>query len=157
MTLQNLAKIGQLNAHKPTAEEVARLLTAVRRNLADAEVKGISNETRFDCGYKAIMQCALVAMMANGYRPSTSAPGHHQTMLQSLPLTLGVSNDAWIVLDALRKKRFTPAIRRFQKPLPDLPAYKLVFDNLNRSRHRSLVQCKTTPRGSGPYRYALPR
>ncbi len=105
MTLQNLAKIGQLNAHKPTAEEVARLLTAVRRNLADAEVKGISNETRFDCGYKAIMQCALVAMMANGYRPSTSAPGHHQTMLQSLPLTLGVSNDAWIVLDALRKKR----------------------------------------------------
>lgn len=105
MTLQNLAKIGQLNAHKATAEEVARLLTAVRRNLADAEVKGISNETRFDCGYKALMQCALIAMMANGYRPSTSAPGHHQTMLQSLPLTLGVSNDVWIVLDALRKKR----------------------------------------------------
>jgi hypothetical protein len=26
-------------------------------------------------------------------------------MLQSLPLTLGVSNDVWIVLDALRKKR----------------------------------------------------
>ena len=51
------------------------------------------------------MQCALIAMMANGYRPSTSAPGHHQTMLQSLPLTLGVSNDGWIVLDALRKKR----------------------------------------------------
>jgi hypothetical protein len=105
MTLQNLAKIGQLNAHKATAEEVARLLTAVRRNLADAEVKGISNETRFDCGYKAVMQCALIAMMTNGYRPSTSAPGHHQTMLQSLPLTLGVSNDVWIVLDALRKKR----------------------------------------------------
>lgn len=105
MTLQNLAKIGQLNPHKATAEEVARLLTAVRRNLADAEVKSISNETRFDCGYKAVMQCALIAMMANGYRPSTSAPGHHQTMLQSLPLTLGVSNDVWIVLDALRKKR----------------------------------------------------
>ncbi len=105
MTLQNLAKIGQLNPHKATAEEVGRLLTAVRRNLADAEVKGISNETRFDCGYKAVMQCALIGMMANGYRPSTSAPGHHQTMLQSLPLTLGVSNDVWIVLDALRKKR----------------------------------------------------
>ena len=105
MTLQNLAKIGQLNPHKATAEEVARLLAAVRRNLADAEVKGISNETRFDCGYKAVMQCALIAMMANGYRPSTSAPGHHQTMLQSLPLTLGVSSDVWIVLDALRKKR----------------------------------------------------
>lgn len=105
MTLQNLAKIGQLNPHRATADEVARLLAAVARNLADAEVKGISNETRFDCGYKAVMQCALIAMMTSGYRPSTSAPGHHQTMLQSLPLTLGVSKDVWIVLDALRKKR----------------------------------------------------
>jgi len=26
-------------------------------------------------------------------------------MIQSLPLTLSVSNDTWIVLDALRKKR----------------------------------------------------
>ena len=105
MTLQNLAKIGQLSPHKTTADEVGRLLTAIRRNLADAESEVISNETRFDCAYKSIMQCALVAMMANGYRPSTSAPGHHQTMLQSLPLTLAVSNDVWIVLDALRKKR----------------------------------------------------
>jgi len=26
-------------------------------------------------------------------------------MIQSLPLTLGVSNDSWLILDALRKKR----------------------------------------------------
>jgi hypothetical protein len=26
-------------------------------------------------------------------------------MIQSLPLTLGVSNESWIVLDALRRKR----------------------------------------------------
>ncbi len=32
-------------------------------------------------------------------------PGHHQTMIQSLPMTLAVSNDVWLVLDALRKKR----------------------------------------------------
>lgn len=51
------------------------------------------------------MQCALAAMMAGGYRPSTNEPGHHQTMIQSLPLTLGVSNDTWVVLDAFRRKR----------------------------------------------------
>lgn len=51
------------------------------------------------------MQCALVAMLAAGYRPSTSAPGHQQTMIQSLPLTLGVAKDVWVVLDALRKQR----------------------------------------------------
>jgi len=44
-------------------------------------------------------------MLAAGYRPATNEPGHHQTMLQSLPLTLGVSSDAWVVLDALRRQR----------------------------------------------------
>jgi hypothetical protein len=51
------------------------------------------------------MQCALVAMLASGFRPSTNALGHHQTMIQSLPLTIGLANDRWILLDALRKKR----------------------------------------------------
>jgi hypothetical protein len=105
MTLQNLAKIGQLKPHSATPVEIGRLLAAARRNLADAAHAELSPETRFDCAYKAIMQCALVPMMANGYRPSTNAPGHHQTMIQSLPLTLGIGNDRWIVLDALRKKR----------------------------------------------------
>ena len=53
----------------------------------------------------AVMQCALAAMLAKGYRPSTSEPGHHQTMIQSLPLTLGVGNDVWVLLDALRRQR----------------------------------------------------
>ena len=48
MTLQNLAKIGQLKPHNATAEEVQRLLAAVRRNLADAERAGNSTETKFD-------------------------------------------------------------------------------------------------------------
>ena len=82
-----------------------RLLAAIERNLADTAVVGISDETRFDAAYKAVMQCALVAMLAAGYRPATSEPGHHQTMIQSLPLTLGIANDAWVVLDALRKQR----------------------------------------------------
>lgn len=84
---------------------MARLLAAIERNLADAGVAGISDETRFDVAYKAVMQCALVALMANGYRPATSEPGHHQTMIQALPLTLGLPNDTWVVLDALRRKR----------------------------------------------------
>ncbi len=81
------------------------MLVAAKRNLSDAERTANSAETRFDCAYKAVMQCAMAAMMAAGYRPSTNQPGHHQTLLQALPLTLGLSNDEWIVLDALRKKR----------------------------------------------------
>lgn len=105
MTLQNLLRIGRLKAHATTAAEVQRLLGAIDRNLADAAVAAISDETRFDVAYKAVMQCALVAMMAAGFRPATSEAGHHQTLIQSLPLTLGVANDVWVVLDALRKQR----------------------------------------------------
>lgn len=105
MTLQNLLRIGRLKEHGATAAEVQRLLAAVERNLHDAAQTGISDETRFDAAYKAVMQCALAAMLAQGYRPSTSEPGHHVTLIQSLPLTLGVDNTTWVLLDALRRKR----------------------------------------------------
>lgn len=105
MTLQNLLSIGRLKAHVATALEIKRLLAAIERNLADSAVTQVSDENRFDAAYKAVMQCALAAMLASGYRPSTSEPGHHATLIQSLPLTMGVANDAWVVLDALRRKR----------------------------------------------------
>jgi hypothetical protein len=54
--------------------------------------------------YRAIMQCALVGVLASGYRPSTQMPGHHQTMIQSLALTMDVPKSVWLVLDAWRKK-----------------------------------------------------
>jgi uncharacterized protein (UPF0332 family) len=105
MTLENLLRIGKLKAHKTTREEVARLLVAMRRNLRDARNAEISPESRFDIAYKTVMQCALAAMMANGYRPSTNEPGHHATVVQSLPTTVGLANERMIVLDQLRKKR----------------------------------------------------
>lgn len=105
MSLDNLTRTGQLQPHTPSPEAVQRLLAAVRRNLVDARAAGISDETRFDAAYKAIMQCAMLGLWANGYRPATSMPGHHQTMIQTLPLTLGVSRERWLVLDAFRRKR----------------------------------------------------
>ena len=94
-----------LKRHPPDREEIQRLLSAARRNLADAAVQTVSPETRFDAAYKAVMQAALSAMMANGYRPDTHQPGHHMTIIQSLPLTLGMSSRRVVVLDALRRQR----------------------------------------------------
>ena len=105
MSLDNLVKIHQLQHHTATAEEVQRLLAAARRNLADSRVTDISDPARFDLAYKAIMQCAMLGLLAKGYRPSTTTPGHHQTMIQALELTLGVGKEVWVVLDSLRKKR----------------------------------------------------
>lgn len=105
MSLENLLKIGQLKPHAPEAAEVERLLIAARRNLRDARVTSISPETRFDAAYKAIMQSALAALMMHGYRPDTNRPGHHMTVIQSLPLTLGLEAKRIIVLDTLRRQR----------------------------------------------------
>ena len=105
MTLENLLAIHKLQAFEPSAAGVQRLLLAAERNRADAAIAALSSENRFDAAYKAIMQCAMMGLMANGYRPSTTTPGHHQTMIQTLGLTMGVGKEVWIVLDSLRKKR----------------------------------------------------
>jgi len=105
MSLDNLLKIKQLQVHVTSREAVKRLLEASRRNLDDAHIAEVSAENRFDAAYKCIMQCAMVALWANGYRTSTSQPGHHQTAIQTLPLTIGIDQSTVIVLDALRKQR----------------------------------------------------
>ena len=103
--MQNLLKIGQLKEHPPDAAEVQRLVAAAARNLADARVTTISPETRFDAAYKAVMQAALAALMAHGYRPDTNRPGHHATVVQGLTLTIGLASARVTVLDTLRRKR----------------------------------------------------
>jgi len=105
MTLANLLAIQRLLAFSVTPQGVQRLLAAATRNLLDAQLKQLSPENRFDAAYKCIMQCAMLGLWARGYRTSTSQPGHHQTALQALPLTMGLPNDIIIVLDALRKQR----------------------------------------------------
>ena len=105
MTLENLLAIHKLHSFEASPEGIQKLLAAAERNLADAGIAALSPENRFDAAYKAIMQCAMIGLWANGYRTSTSQPGHHQTALQALPKTMGVSQDEVIVLDALRKQR----------------------------------------------------
>ena len=105
MTLENLLAIHKLIIFTPTKAGIQKLLKAVERNLKDAKIEELSCDSRFDTAYKAIMQCAMIGLWANGYRTSTSQPGHHYTAIQVLPKTMGVLKDKVIVLDALRKQR----------------------------------------------------
>ena len=104
MSLKNLLGIS-LDTAAADKAQVSKLIAAAQRNIADAALQGLSAENRFDAAYKAIMQLAMVALNANGYRTLTSKPGHHQTALQTLPLTVGLAQPKVIVLDALRKQR----------------------------------------------------
>ena len=104
MTLDNLVGMS-LETITPDPLTIRRLLDAAKRNLQDAKLNQLSNENRFDVAYKAIMQMANAALQSRGFRTLTSKPGHHQTMIQSLPKTLDVSHQQMIILDALRKQQ----------------------------------------------------
>ena len=104
MTLKNLLGIS-LDTVAPNEALVRKRLAAARRNIADAQLQNLSAENRFDAAYKAIMQAAVVALHANGYRTLTSKPGHHQTAIQTLPTSVALPPAKVIVLDALRKQR----------------------------------------------------
>ena len=75
MNLDNLVGISLENVTSDAAV-IGRLLSAAKRNIADAHVREISAENRFDAAYKAIMQLANAALQANGFRTLTSKPGH---------------------------------------------------------------------------------
>jgi hypothetical protein len=103
--LENLQRIGKLKAHDADEREIARLVESAERGLRDAAAAELSANSRLDLAYGAIMQAALAAMFASGYRPSTSEPGHHQLLIQALPITLGLPHARARVLDAYRKAR----------------------------------------------------
>lgn len=104
-SLQNLLKIGQLAEHKTGSKQVGKLLGSAGRSIADARLDSISPQSRLDIAYRAIMQLAMVALWVNDYRPSRSAPGHHQTMLQSLVHSIELDRDQMLLLDTFRVKR----------------------------------------------------
>jgi PBP1b-binding outer membrane lipoprotein LpoB len=104
MSLDNLLGIS-LEPIKSDPLTIQRLMEAAKRNIKDSQITAVSNENRFDAAYKAIMQMANAALQANGYRTLTSKPGHHQTMIQTLPNTIGLEKETMIILDALRKQR----------------------------------------------------
>jgi hypothetical protein len=105
MILDNLLRIGKLKPHAADQAEIGRLLAAAKRALADAGIERLSSDARLDLAYRAIMQAALAAMLAQGYRPATSEPGHHQLIIQALPKTAGIAAERIRVLDGFRAAR----------------------------------------------------
>jgi hypothetical protein len=104
MTLDNLVGSSLENV-TPDREAVQRLLEAAERSLNDAQLSGLSAEGRFDIAYKAVMQSANAALQANGFRTPTGRPGHHQTMIQTLPKSIGLDAQKMVLLDKLRRQR----------------------------------------------------
>jgi hypothetical protein len=89
-------------------------------------VAGLSSDARLDLAWRCVMQAALAAIMANGYRPATSEPGHHQLLVQALPKAIGMAPERVPTLEAYRKARNQSDYRGV--PVSDAVAHECIED-----------------------------
>jgi len=94
---------GWLERHRPDRRETRELLAIADRDISDAQVEGISTDTRLSIAYNAALQLAIAALAASGFRPGREA--HHYRAIQSLEFTIGASLDLVDQLDGFRRKR----------------------------------------------------
>ena len=105
MSLKAWLAKGALQAHKPSTKEIAGLLALADRNLADAGVRGLSAEGRFQFAYNSALAMATAALHAAGYRTNSNVPGPHAVTVESLAHSIGVDAAMVRKLDAFRRKR----------------------------------------------------
>jgi hypothetical protein len=154
MTLDNLVGRG-LEKAQADREELTRYLGRIRRKLADSRQRSISLDSRFDVVFEALLQIALAALRANGYR-TTSGAGHQQLAIQALPKTIGVPAGAVRTLDEFRKRRSAGLyLAEFEPSAAEVEALVAAADRLQKTllawlkAHRPELLEKPPAPGSG--------
>jgi hypothetical protein len=89
MSLQSWLETGYLVEHEATVGELRSLLGVIDRELADAEVAGLSDEGRFTHAYDGALLLCKLALHASGFELQKDKKGHHSNWINSLELTIG--------------------------------------------------------------------
>jgi SAV_6107-like HEPN len=77
----------------------------VARDLADAQVPGLSADRRFATAYNAALQAANMAIACAGYRV-TAKTGHHKVTVEAITLAVGAAVSAYAdYFETCRRKR----------------------------------------------------
>ena len=103
MALENLVGKG-LECEAPVKAEIQRLLYKAGTRIKDAHSEAISDDSRFDLAYEGVLQLAVCALRANGYRLGSKG-GHHVIALQSLSKSIGYPKEKIRLLDEFRRQR----------------------------------------------------
>lgn len=91
--LANLARIGKLAIESGAASELKGLLMSGSERLVDARNPSLALSSRFDLAYNAAHAFSLAALRWHGYRSE-----NRYLVFQTLPHTLGLTNEVWRVL-----------------------------------------------------------
>lgn len=104
MSLADMELQGFLEPCAGTPEEVASLLETAQRHLADAQLPGMSPQSRIVHAYQVILACATGALRARDYRVP-NIEGKHKHTLDTLKFTLGIKPRDVKYFQTLRQKR----------------------------------------------------
>jgi len=104
MTWQELLAAGRVEPHVTSKQELDDLRGAIRRNLQDAALPGLSADNKFGLAYEAGLLLAKMAVACAGYR--VKGQGAHQTTFVALRFLMdsAIAKTA-SYLDRCRRKR----------------------------------------------------
>ncbi len=98
--LDNLVKIKKLKIEPPDQCEFDGMVNSANRRLKDAQIEGLSEDSKFSLAYGAAHALALASVRWHGYRSD-----NRYLVFQCLEHTLGLERDKWLVLDQCHKQR----------------------------------------------------
>ncbi len=79
----------KLKVHNTSADEIAKLLRIIDRDLADANICELSADRRFITAYNAALQLTTIVLRTHGLRSNPNKAGHHRISIDALPEILG--------------------------------------------------------------------
>lgn len=106
MNLIDLLNNRKIRTHNSSAEEIDGLRKVVKRDIADASIKALSDDRRFATAYNAVLQLSTMALACAGYRVSSGA-GHHLKTFEAVKLAIGTQEAENLAdyFDLCRRKR----------------------------------------------------
>jgi uncharacterized protein (UPF0332 family) len=105
MTWTQLLASRDVQRHETSKRELDEMRALIARDLADAQVQGVSADRRFATAYNAALQSATMAIACAGYRVTAKA-GHHKVTVDALTLALGAAAGPYAdYLETCRRKR----------------------------------------------------
>jgi hypothetical protein len=103
VSLRDWLRNSWLTEHATSPEEIEALLALVERDLANAQITGLSADWKLNIAYNAALQAATASLAASGFRATRDQ--HHYRTIQSLALTIGWPAERVSQFDRFRKKR----------------------------------------------------
>jgi hypothetical protein len=104
VTWKQLLAENRLTAEPTSRSEINDLRAVVRRNIADAHIRKLSDDGRFGHAYDAARILANIMVRACGYRVKSEGGGHYNTFLALKAADPAFAKKA-VYFDACRRKR----------------------------------------------------